>query len=343
MSSSHVWMWELNHKESWLPKNWCFWTVVLEKTLESQLHYQELKSVHPKENQSWIFIGRTDAEAETSILVWPPDAKNWLIWKDPDAGKDWRQEEKGTTENEMVGWHHWLDGHVPGMLQSMGSQTVIRDWATELNKTIPLLHNLSASAQLMEALLCNWDLASLWDNSPEQMALIINTRELSPSISAHSSGLGCDGCIYEWIRESRYFISESVGLCCIQGTISQRTDEKFKTWNSFHWEDIYSGMKKVCFFFFNLILFLNFTILYWFCQTSKWIRHRYTCVPHPEPSSLLPPHTIPLGPPSAPAPSIQYRASNLDWWLVPYMILYIYTLIVLFKTISAQQWNRANS
>jgi len=138
----------------------------------------------------------------------------------------------------------------PGMLQSMGSQTVIRDWATELNKTIPLLHNLSASAQLMEALLCNWDLASLWDNSPEQMALIINTRELSPSISAHSSGLGCDGCIYEWIRESRYFISESVGLCCIQGTISQRTDEKFKTWNSFHWEDIYSGMKKVCFFFF---------------------------------------------------------------------------------------------
>ena len=90
--------------------NWCFWTVVLEKTLESPLDFKEIKPVNLKGNQSWIFIGRTDAEAETSIL-WPPDAKNWLIWKDPDAGKDWRQEEKGATEDEMVGWHHWLDGH----------------------------------------------------------------------------------------------------------------------------------------------------------------------------------------------------------------------------------------
>ena len=102
-SSSHVWMWELDHKESWALKNWCFWTVVLEKTLESPLDCKEIKSVHPKGNQSWIFIGRTDVEAETPIL-WLPDAKNWLIWKDPNAGKDWRQEEKGTTENEMVGF-----------------------------------------------------------------------------------------------------------------------------------------------------------------------------------------------------------------------------------------------
>ena len=107
-SSSHVWMWELGHKESWALKNWCFWTVVLEKTLESTLDCKEIKSVSPKGNQSWIFIGRTDAEAQASIL-WPPDANSWLIGKDPDAGKDWKQEEKGTTEDEMVGWHHWLD------------------------------------------------------------------------------------------------------------------------------------------------------------------------------------------------------------------------------------------
>ena len=94
-------MWELDYKESWAPKNWYLWTVVLEKTLESPLDSKEIQPVHPKGNQSWIFIGRTDAEAETPIL-WPPDKKNWLIWKDPDAGKDWRREEKGMTEVEMV-------------------------------------------------------------------------------------------------------------------------------------------------------------------------------------------------------------------------------------------------
>ena len=103
-------MWELDYKESWAPKNWCFWTVMLEKILESSLDCKETQPVHPKGDQSWIFIGRTDAEAETPIL-WPPDVKNWLTRKDPDAGKDWRWEEKGQTEAEMVGWHHWLDGH----------------------------------------------------------------------------------------------------------------------------------------------------------------------------------------------------------------------------------------
>ena len=107
--SSHVWMWELDYKESWEPKNWCFWTVVLEKTLECTLDCKKIQPVHPQRNQSWIFIGRTDAEAETPILC-PPDVKNWLIWKDPDAGKDWRQE-NGTTEDEIVWWHHWLSGH----------------------------------------------------------------------------------------------------------------------------------------------------------------------------------------------------------------------------------------
>ena len=109
-SSGLVWMWELDCEESWAQKNWCFWTVVLEKTLESPLDSKEIQPVHPKRNQSWIFIGRTDAEAEIPIL-WPPDVKNWLIWKDPDAGKVRRQEEKWMTEDEMVGWHHWLNGH----------------------------------------------------------------------------------------------------------------------------------------------------------------------------------------------------------------------------------------
>ena len=104
------WMWELDYKERWAPKNWCFWTVLLEKTLESPLDYKEIQPVHPEGNQSWIIIGRTDAEAETTLL-WPPDVKNQPIEKDPDAGKDWRQEEKGMTQDDIVGWHHRLNGH----------------------------------------------------------------------------------------------------------------------------------------------------------------------------------------------------------------------------------------
>ena len=141
-SSSHVWMWELDYKESWAPKNWCFWTVVLEKTLESPLDCMEIQPVNPKGNQSWIFIGRTDVEAETPTL-WPPDAKNWLIWKDSNAGKDRRQEEKGTTEDEMAGWHHWLDGGesewTPGVGDGQGGLVCCSPWrhkepaVTELN------------------------------------------------------------------------------------------------------------------------------------------------------------------------------------------------------------------
>ena len=118
-SSSHVWMWELDYKESWALNNWCFWTVVLEKTLESPLDCREIQPVHPKGNWSWIFIGRTDAEAETRIL-WPPDVKSWLIWKDPDVGKDWRWEEKGMTEDEMVRWHLLLNGHEFGWTLGVG-------------------------------------------------------------------------------------------------------------------------------------------------------------------------------------------------------------------------------
>ena len=108
-SSGHVWMWELDYIESWVLKNWCFWTVVLENTLESPLDCKEIQPVHPKGDQSWVFIGRPDTKAETPTLL-PPHAKSWLIGKDPDTGRDWGQEEKGTTEDEMAGWHHWLNG-----------------------------------------------------------------------------------------------------------------------------------------------------------------------------------------------------------------------------------------
>ena len=114
-----------------MPKNWCFWTVVLEKTLESPLGCKEIQSVHPKGDQSWVLIGRTDIEAETAIL-WPPDAKSWLIWKDPDAGKDWGQEEKGKTEDEMVGWRHWLNWHgfgwTPGVGDRQGGLACCSSW-----------------------------------------------------------------------------------------------------------------------------------------------------------------------------------------------------------------------
>ena len=137
-------MWELDCEETWAPKNWCFWTVVLEKTLESPLDCKEIQPVHPKGNQSWIFIGRTDVEAESPVL-WPPNVKKWLIWKDRDSWKDWRWE-KGTTEDEMAEWHHWLDGceseWTPGDSDGQGGlaccspwgHRVRYDWATELKK-----------------------------------------------------------------------------------------------------------------------------------------------------------------------------------------------------------------
>ena len=138
-SNIHVWMWKWDHKEGWAPKNLCFWIVVLEKILESPLDCKKIKPVNRKGNQSWIFIGRTDAEAETPIL-WPPDVKSWLIGKDTNAGKDWRQEEKGTTEDEMVGWHHQFNGQefeqAPGVGDGQGSLACCSSWGSkELDTT----------------------------------------------------------------------------------------------------------------------------------------------------------------------------------------------------------------
>ena len=164
-TSSHVWMWDLDHKASWGPRNWCFWTVVLEKTLESPLDCKEIQPAHPKGNQAWIFTGRRDAEAETLIL-WPTDAKNWLIGKDPDTEKDWRQEE-GMTQDEMVGWHHWLKGHefeqAPGVGDGQGSLVCCSPWGRkesdtteQLNWTELIVPKGRGSAGMGEKKLVSW-------------------------------------------------------------------------------------------------------------------------------------------------------------------------------------------
>jgi len=157
-------MWELDYKESWMPKNLCFWTVVLEKTLESPLDCKEIQPVHPKGNQSWIFIRRTNGEAGTPIL-WPPNAKNQFIWKDPDPRKDWRQEEKGTTEDEIVGWHHWLKGHefehTPGVGDGQGGAAVhgaTKCW-TQLSDWIKLI-NVRMNTNIHQNVNCDWKLVA---------------------------------------------------------------------------------------------------------------------------------------------------------------------------------------
>ena len=143
-SSSHVWMWEVDHKKDWGPKNWCFQIVVLEKTIECLLDSKESKCISPKQNQFWIFIGRNNAEAE-ALMLWPPDAKNQLVGKDPDAGKDWEHKEKGTTEDEMVGWHHWLNGHelepTLGDSERQGSLACCSPWGHKESDTTEQLDN----------------------------------------------------------------------------------------------------------------------------------------------------------------------------------------------------------
>ena len=164
-------MWKLEYKESWVPKNPCFWNVVLEKTLASSLDFKEIQPINPKGSQSWVFIGRTDVEAETAIL-WPPDVKSWLIWKDPDGGKDWGWEEKGMTEDEMVGWHHRLCGHefewTPGVGDGQGGLACFSAWGC---KELDTTERLNWGSQLFL-----WELWAGLTNS-------LNPRLLAPPSS----------------------------------------------------------------------------------------------------------------------------------------------------------------
>ena len=187
-SSSHVWMWELDHKEGWAAKNWCFWTVVLEKILESRLDCKEIKPVHPKGNQSWIFTGRTDAKVEATI-VWLPDVTSQLIRKDPDAGQDWRQEEKGTTEDKMVGWHHWLNRHefeqAPGDGEGQGSLACCSPWVTK-SWTQLSDWTTTTTTKVKSQTLHSSCWFCLWPGAPERERTMTPHSEISGLITGNS-------------------------------------------------------------------------------------------------------------------------------------------------------------
>ena len=171
-------MWELDCEEGWVLKNWCFWTVVLEKTLESPLDCKEIQLVHSKGDQSWVFIGRTDAEAETPIL-WPPHAKSWFIGKVSDAGRDWEQEEKEMTEDEMAGWHHWLDGHefgwTPGVGDGQGGLTCCDSWSCKESATTEGLN----WSELNAGKVWRWEEKGITED--EMVNGITNSRDMSLS------------------------------------------------------------------------------------------------------------------------------------------------------------------
>ena len=197
-------MWELDYKESWAPKNWCFWTVVLEKTLESPLDCKEVQPVHRKGNHSWTFIERTDVEAE-NLILWPPDVKRWLIGKDPDAGKDWGQEEKGTTKDEMVGWHHWLDGHgfgwTPGVGDGQGRLACCGSWGC---KELDMIEWLNWTELNLEHFwLCHLDRerTSVYVQSESLFPVLTVVPKLCAIRMVTSSSLPCgsnDSSIFLW-------------------------------------------------------------------------------------------------------------------------------------------------
>ena len=197
-SSSHVWMWELDYKESWAPKNRCFWIVVLEKTLESPLDCKEIQPVHPKGDQSWVFIGRTDAEAETPIL-WPPDAKSWLIWKDPDVGKDWRREEKGTTKDERLdGITKSMDifGWTLRVSDGQGGLPCYSSWGCKESDTTEQL-NWSSAHDCQEDIYCcvQTGFETMLTINPE--ALFMNYEQTKEWVSIYITLLG----VPWWLRQ----------------------------------------------------------------------------------------------------------------------------------------------
>ena len=207
-SSSHVWMWELDSKESWVLKNWCFWIVVLDKILESPLDCKEIQPVHPKGNQSWISIGRTDAEAETPIC-WSPDLKNWLIWKDPDAGKDWEQEEKGMIEDEMVGWHYRLNWHEsewgPGVGVGPGNVAYCSPWAPKEWTWLSDWTELNWNVGITDAVFANYSKASINLLFEHPTYYIVPLRDLEEWTSQ----------LYVFTRNKSFFLSGLISFISI--------------------------------------------------------------------------------------------------------------------------------
>ena len=207
-------MWELDHKESWAPKSWCFWTVGLEKTLECPLDCKEIQPVHPKGNQSWIFIGRTDTEAEAPIL-WPPDSKNWLTGKDPDAGKEWRKEEKGMTEDEMAGLHHWLDRHefeqAPRVGNGQGSLESCSPWGhkeSDMTEWLNWPHHLSLSLSGLGPILYVPTVA--WPSSFWNLLYCIGIASCKlcpPALIAYAPGRRFHVCVVLYFTPSTQWVS----------------------------------------------------------------------------------------------------------------------------------------
>ena len=221
-------MWELDCEETWALKNWCFWTVVLEKTLESPLDCKEIQPVHPKGNQSWIFIGRTDAEAETPILG-PPDAKSWLIWKDPDVGKDWGQEEKGTTEEETVGWHHRLNGHkigwTPAVGDGQGGLACCNSWG----------HKESDMTERLNGL--NWTEVPSWSKPISTLKASV----MRPLVTTYMLGGGWGGWMASLIQWTWVWVNSRVGdgqgglACCSSWGHKESDTTEWLNWTDLNW------------------------------------------------------------------------------------------------------------
>ena len=210
-------MWELDYKESWALKNWYFWTVVLEKTLESPLDYKEIQPVNPKGNQSWIFIGRTDAEAETPIL-WPPDVKSWLIGKDPDAGKDWRQDEKGTAEDEMVGWYHRLKGHeleqTPGDSEGQGSLACCSPWGRkEWGMTEELKNIKCGDMEVHYMIISTWHMLEIFITKRKN----IRKKACPMWDEVGLTVVGCHDIFTDWVEPGQAQTANTICLLCHKG------------------------------------------------------------------------------------------------------------------------------
>jgi len=251
-------MWELDHKEGWAPKNWCFWTVVLEKTLESPLDCKEIQPVHSKGDQFWVFFGKNDAKAETPIL-WQPHAKSWLIGKDPDAGRDWGQEEKGMTEDEMVGWHQWLDGResewTPGVGDGQGGLACCSPWGRKELDTTEWLNWTDLNRLERHGFRGHWLSFLLWNARVCAQLLQLCLTLCNPMDCSLSVYGMLQARILEWVAIS---FSRGSSQPRDQTWVSLIAGRFFTVWatrEAFKWENSRTWL-TILFFFFKLLIYL---------------------------------------------------------------------------------------